>query len=106
MITFTEIISCNGTVVYEAVNKEMNFFTSGKLEILLAYDGMLLLRLNNFEYPINGEQTILYDKTDPQFSLVLYLRKYPKDQWVIKTNEDTDALFSCLEEKSYMKDKN
>jgi hypothetical protein len=56
MIAFTEILSCNGTVVYEAINKQMNFFTSGKLEVLLAYDGMLLLRVNNFEYAVNGSQ--------------------------------------------------
>jgi hypothetical protein len=106
MIAFTEIVACEGTVIYEAVNSHLNFFTSGRLEILLAYDGMLLLRLNNFEYPINGSQTILFDRTDPQFSLVLFLKKYPNDQWIIKINENTDAVYSCLEEKSYMKNKN
>ena len=47
MITFTEIISCNGTVIYEVIGNQMNFFTSGSLQILLAYDGMLLLKLND-----------------------------------------------------------
>ena len=106
MIAFTEILSCNGTVVYEAINKQMNFFTSGKLEVLLAYDGMLLLRVNNFEYPVNGSQTIIYDQKDPQFALILYLKRYPQDQWVVKINENADAVFSCMEEKTYMKNKN
>ena len=83
----------------------MNFFTSGRMQILLAYDGMLLLKLNEFQYGVNGSQQILYDQTDPQFSLILYLKKYPKDTWIIKTNENSDAIFSCLEEKCYMKNK-
>jgi hypothetical protein len=64
----------------------MNFFTSGKLDVLLAYDGMLLLRVNHFEYAINANQTITYDRNDPQFSLVFFLKKYPSDQWIIKIN--------------------
>jgi hypothetical protein len=46
MITFTEILACNGTVIYDVIGNQMNFFTSGKLQVLLAYDGMLLLKLN------------------------------------------------------------
>lgn len=46
MITFTEILACNGTVVYEVIGNQMNFFSSGNLQVLLAYDGMLLLKLN------------------------------------------------------------
>ena len=48
MITFTEILACNGTVIYEAVSSQLHFFISGRLQILLAYDGMLLLKLNEF----------------------------------------------------------
>lgn len=32
----------------------MNFITSGRLQVLLAYDGMVILKLNEFEYAING----------------------------------------------------
>ena len=85
MITFTEIVACNGTVVYHA-GKRVDFHTSGRLTVMLAYDGMLLLRLNNFEYPVNPQQTIIYDQKDPQFSLVLFLQKYPSDQWIVKIN--------------------
>jgi len=84
----------------------MGFFTSGRLQLLIAYDGMLLLRLNEFEYSINGSEKITYDDNDPQFSLVLYLKKYPNDQWIVKANENTDAIFSCLSEKCHMKNKN
>jgi hypothetical protein len=48
MITFTEILACNGTVIYDVIGNQMNFFTSGRLQVLLAYDGMLLLKLNEF----------------------------------------------------------
>ena len=54
MISFTEIVACQGTVVYEGIKGRTNFFTSGKLEVLIAYDGMILLRVNHFEYPVNG----------------------------------------------------
>lgn len=47
----------------------------------------------------------MFDQSDPQFSLVLYLKKYPKDQWIIKVNENSDAVYSCLGEKCYLKDK-
>lgn len=83
----------------------MNFYTSGMFQVLLAYDGMLLLKLNEFQYGVNGSETILFDKSDPQFTLVLYLKKYPKDQWIIKINENSDAVFSCLGEKCYLKNK-
>lgn len=86
MITFTEILACDGTVVYEVIGNQLNFFCSGRMQLLLAYDGMVLLKLNEFEYGINGSEKILYDKTDPQFSLVLYLKKYPNNQWIIKIN--------------------
>jgi hypothetical protein len=45
----------------------MNFISSGKLSLLLAFDGMLLLQLNDFEYGINQDQEIQYDNKDPQF---------------------------------------
>jgi hypothetical protein len=48
----------------------------------------------------------MFDNVDPQFSLVLYLKKYPADLWIIKINENTDAVFSCLSEKCHMKNKN
>lgn len=86
MITFTELLGCNGTVIYEVTSSQMNFVSSGRLQVLLAYDGMVLLKLNEFEFPINGSETILYDKEDPQFHLVLYFKKYPKGQWVVKIN--------------------
>jgi hypothetical protein len=54
MIAFTEIVGCNGTVIYSVIAKQMDFFTSGRLQLQIAYDGMLLLRLNEFEYSING----------------------------------------------------
>lgn len=54
MIAFTEIVACNGTVIYETTAKQMSFFTSGRFQVLIAYDGMVLLKLNNFEYSING----------------------------------------------------
>lgn len=90
-------MACNGTVIYEVIGNQMNFFTSGRLQMLLAYDGMLLIKLNEFEYGVNGSETLLFDKSDPQFSLVLYLKKYPKDQWIIKINENSDAVYSCLD---------
>lgn len=37
--------------------------------------------------------------------MVLYLKKYPNDQWIIKINENSDAVFSCLGEKCYLKNK-
>lgn len=86
MITFTEIVGCDGTVIYEIAAKQMTFFTSGRLQIHIAYDGMLLLKLNEFEYSVNGSEKIVFDNTDPQFALVLYLKKYPNDQWIIKIN--------------------
>ena len=80
----------DGTHTEEAFFKSYFLKTIDSLkngsEVLLAYDGMLLLRVNNFEYPVNGSQTILYDQKDPQFALVLYLRRYPQDQWVVKIN--------------------
>lgn len=103
MITFTEIVGCNGTVVYQAVGSQLSFVCSGRLQILLAYDGMVLLKLAEFEYGINGSETIGFDDADPQFSLVLYLPKYPKDQWILKINENADAVASCLGEKCYLK---
>lgn len=96
MIAFTEIVACNGTVIYEVIESKMNFFTSGRFQVLIAYDGMVLLKLNDFEYSINGSQTILIDNSDPQFALVLHLKRYPRDQWIVKINENTDAVFSCL----------
>ena len=86
MITFTEILTCPGTVVYQAEASQLNFFSSGTLQILLAYDGMLLLKLNEFEYGINGGQGIEFDRADPQFSLVLYFHKYPSGRWILKIN--------------------
>lgn len=74
----------------------MSFFTSGRFQVHIAYDGMVLLKLNDFEYSVNGSETIVYDNSDPQFALVLYLKKYPKDQWIVKINENADAVFSCL----------
>ncbi len=47
----------------------------------------------------------MFDQTDPQFTLVLYLKKFPKDQWIIKINQGSDAVYSCLAEKCYLKDK-
>ena len=96
MIAFTEIVGCNGTVIYSVIAKQMEFFTSGRLQLQIGYDGMLLLRLNEFEYSINGSEKMMYDNHDPQYSLVLYLTKYPTDQWIVKMNENTDAVFSCL----------
>jgi hypothetical protein len=64
----------------------MDFVSSGKLSLLLAFDGMLLLQLNDFEYGINQDQEILFDDKDPQFSFIFYLKKYPQGQWVIKIN--------------------
>ena len=86
MIAFTEIVGCNGTVIYDVIDSQMNFFTSGRFQVHIAYGGMVLLKLNAFEYSINGSETILYDNSDPQFSLVLHLKKYPKDQWIVKIN--------------------
>jgi hypothetical protein len=64
----------------------MNFISSGKLSLLLAFDGMLLLQLNDFDYGINQDQEIQYDDKDPQFSYIFYLKKYPEGQWVLKIN--------------------
>lgn len=58
MINFTEILACDGTTVYELADQAMSFKTSGCLQIFLAFDGMLLLRLNDFEYGINASQEI------------------------------------------------
>ena len=55
----------------------MSFHTSGTLSILIAYDGMIMLKLNDFEYGINSHDEILYDNKDPQFNIIFYLRKYP-----------------------------
>lgn len=48
MIAFTEIVGCNGTVVYEAVGNQKNYVTSGRFQVHLAYDGMVLLKLEPF----------------------------------------------------------
>ena len=56
----TEIVSCNGTVIYQTTGKQLDFYTSGTLQILLLYDGMLSLRVNHFEYLVNPDQTISY----------------------------------------------
>jgi len=105
MIAFTEIVGCNGIVIYSVIAKHMEFFTSGRLQLQIAYDGMLPLWLNVFKYSINGNEKIMYDNHDSQYALVLYLTKYTTDQWIVKINENTDAVFSCLSEKCYLKNK-
>ncbi len=52
MSSFVEILGCEGSVLYENDNHNVNFTTSGRLEILIAYDGMVMLKLNDFEYTI------------------------------------------------------
>jgi len=64
----------------------MSFVTSGKLSVLLAFDGMLMVQLNDFQYGIGQGQEILYDDQDPQFSYIFYLKKYPEGQWIVKVN--------------------
>ena len=48
MIAFTEIVACNGTVVYDVVENQKNYVTSGRFQVLIAYDGMVLLKLEPF----------------------------------------------------------
>jgi hypothetical protein len=48
MNTFVEILGCDGTALYENDNHSMSFNTSGRLEVLIAYDGLIMLKLNNF----------------------------------------------------------
>lgn len=55
MIKFTEIVSCNGTVLYQVIGSQLNFITSGKLSVLIAEDGLLLIKLNDFEYGISSD---------------------------------------------------
>ena len=105
MISFTEILACDGTVLYSINKSEMDFVTSGQLQVLIALDGMILLKINDFEYGVNPTDQILYDEKDPQFSMILYMKKYPEGQWVLKINEHSDEVFSCLNEKCYLKNK-
>ena len=53
MISFTEILVCEGTVLYEIYNQDLTFKTSGPLQVLIAFDGMVLLKINDFEYGVN-----------------------------------------------------
>lgn len=48
MDTFVEILGCDGTALYQAYDHNMQFKSSGRLQILIAYDGMLMLKLNEF----------------------------------------------------------
>ena len=34
------------------------------------------------------------------------MKKYPQGKWILKVNENSDALFSCLNEKTHLIDKN
>ena len=61
MITFTEILTCEGTALYEITKKDVSFKTSGQMQVLIAYDGMILLKLNDFEYGVNPKDEIIYD---------------------------------------------
>lgn len=38
--------------------------------------------------------------------MVLYLRKYPTGKWILKISEHTDEVYSCLNEKCYIVEKN
>lgn len=105
MISFTEIVTCHGSALYESSNKKLSFVSSGTLSIMIAYDGMIMLKLGDFEYGINSRDEIIYDDKDPQFSFIFYFRKYPDGQWVLKVNENADSVFSCLSEKCYLKNK-
>ena len=33
------------------------------------------------------------------------MKKYPAGQWILKINEHADEVFSCLNEKCYLKNK-
>lgn len=46
MKTFVEILGCDGTALYESIGREVKFSTSGRLELSIAYDGILMLKLN------------------------------------------------------------
>ena len=76
------------------------------MQVLIAFDGMVLLKINDFEYGVNPTDEIVYDDKDPQFSIIFYLKKYPKGKWVLKIGEHADEVFSCLHEKCYLKNKN
>ena len=52
MNTFVEILGCDGTALYENDNHSMKFNTSGRLQVLIAYDGLIMLKLNHFEYGV------------------------------------------------------
>lgn len=107
MNTFIEILTCDGTALYDAHNHEMEFNSSGRLEVLLSYDGDILLKLGAFEYQINPKNEIVCDRYDPQFEIVLYFKKHQSgsDKWVFKINEHADEVYSCLNEKFYVRDK-
>lgn len=48
MNDLVEILGCDGTALYENDNHSLKFTTSGRLEVLIAYDGLIMLKLNNF----------------------------------------------------------
>lgn len=37
--------------------------------------------------------------------MVFYFKKYGSGKWVFKINEHADEVFSCLNEKCYVRDK-
>lgn len=64
-----------------------------------------MLKLNDFEHQVNPKEEIVVDKFDPQFEMVFYFKKYGSGKWVFKINEHADEVFSCLNEKCYVRDK-
>lgn len=49
--------------------------------------GMILLKMNNFEYGINPNDQILYEDKDSQFKLMLCLDSVPENTWILKIND-------------------
>lgn len=103
MFKFTEVAICKLSVADNVDYNNSNVVKKSvkdDLQVLLeTSNGMMLLRMKDFEYGINPNDQILYEDKDKDFKLMLCLDSNPNNTWILKVNDNVELFFYMLTER-------